>query len=91
MNKKKMPALFLVIGLIMGIVAGWLLFGNGFSNSGDAKKVINNYYEPTVNPTSCSPVPHLCAGANPTCYTSSCVSQVGKLWWDCSNCNYGWH
>ncbi|GEM_PF-5448450 len=91
MNKKTMPALLLVIGLIVGLVAGWLLFGNGFSNSGDAKKVINSYYEPTVNPVECAPTPHLCSGTSTTCYTSSCVSLSGKLWWDCSKCPYSWN
>ena len=42
MEKKLMHIYMLVIGLIIGLIAGWLLFGNYFSNTGNAKLIINN-------------------------------------------------
>ena len=36
MDKKTMPILLLIVGLVVGLVAGWLLFSGAFSSTGNA-------------------------------------------------------
>jgi len=46
-NKKTMPITLVIIGLVTGLVIGWLIFGGVLSNTGNAKGIINSYALPS--------------------------------------------
>jgi hypothetical protein len=42
MDKKTLGILLLIVGLVIGLAAGWLLFSGTFNSTGNAKQVLNN-------------------------------------------------
>jgi len=49
---KRMPAVILSVGLVIGLMLGWLVFSNSFAITGNAKDVINDRYQ--INANSCN-------------------------------------
>jgi len=76
MNKLNLTIL-VIIALIIGFIAGWLIFGMK-STTGNAKNILANttLIEPDLAGNQCSPVPHTCKctgfGLTGTCSTSTC-------------------
>lgn len=87
MNKKTMPVLLLIVGLIVGLIAGWLIFG-GITSTGNAKAILNNSGELGDGVVSCSPLPHTCNGFSiKKCTTNKCITAAnGQMYFDCTHC-----
>ncbi|MEI8364589.1 MAG: hypothetical protein WCF78_03980 [archaeon] len=91
MNKLNIVIL-VIVALLIGFVAGWLIFGMK-STTGNAKYTVST--EQIDRPIECGAgtLPHTCTcsnglGGSGTCSTSKCMKTPdGDSIFDCSCCN----